>query len=288
MDNHYLPQFYLRQWSNDGNTVIRWIYINNEVKSKKNSIKLTASEKNLYTIKHEPEKKHIVETNIFSPIDSKAALLLKKICNFELDKFDVVDKLDWTKFIISLITRHKDRLEFANKAKIAIFQKLGIAKTDNPDDPLNAEIQKLDDDIAVKAVAAMNEEDNQFDINFSKRFSETFQKLNWQIIDFSDTGFELITSDNPVLFIPNDIDSSKNSSLTVMLERKGYVLYVPLSPKIGFFASLVKFSSIKVKKNLIKFLNKSTVKGIASQLYTNDFKQQLFIKKHFSGKKQEF
>lgn len=107
MDHHYIPQFYLKQWAAQNGKVTYYSIKNDKVVCGKISPKGTGFEVDLFAKTNvSDDQKHIIETGIYSLIDSKGAIIAKKILESGTTNLTDEEKNDWCIFLYSIPTRH--------------------------------------------------------------------------------------------------------------------------------------------------------------------------------------
>lgn len=259
MRHHYIPQFYMKKWTNDKNKFICWTYKNGKLCSDLYSTKQIGYAPDLYA-KNSPKDidKHSIERGILKEIEDQASKVLKKLINEGIDSLKTQEKIYWCQFISSLTVRHVNRVNHAHKISKHIFRR---------------------ENFVVNTIAEMCDLQSKR-TKYSSNFKECLMKMNWWLMDFSETGLDLITSDNPItLDIPED---KKFRSITEALDSGYGILIFPLSPTICFFASKNINSLYCDKSNLIELINYRTVSRAEHFLCTKTMIQKQFIEKHFN------
>jgi hypothetical protein len=114
VDQHYLPQFYLRQWAGADGKVIRYVRTpTGRLHERQVGPRGAGFEPDLYAtppaVRWETYDPNIIETGFMSPIDNAAALVLRKLVSgaYELDDGE---RTSWAIFLNSLAHRHRDAL----------------------------------------------------------------------------------------------------------------------------------------------------------------------------------
>ena len=115
----------------------------------------------------------------------------------------------------------------------------------------------------MEAVAAMIDSPN-----IGKRMNT----INWEVIDFPDDAFELLTSDRPVM-------------RTNGIETAGGHIALPIGPRRLFLASpyppVINSITNMDRKQLAKQINLRVVEGAARFVYGSTDSQLNFVAKHF-------
>lgn len=146
MDHHYLPQFYLRGWlGSDGKVVRYWHTPKGHLDERPVAPRGTAFEPALYEtpphVEWEPYDPNIIETDVMSPIDGRAAPILRKLVDGNVN-ISSDERAAWGLFLNSLVHRHRDGiLERDEQAPTAARQVLdGLLKRYEGDDDGRARV----------------------------------------------------------------------------------------------------------------------------------------------------
>jgi hypothetical protein len=102
--NHYLPQFYLKSFTDDKG--IFWVYYKNQDQPKRQTPINTGIEKNMYTIK---KRNGIVddslEKRVFAPIESSVSPIINHLIHSKKYSLNKDDKSYLALFIAFMATR---------------------------------------------------------------------------------------------------------------------------------------------------------------------------------------
>lgn len=117
---------------------------------------------------------------------------------------------------------------------------------------------------------------------FTSRFKETFLNLNWWIDDYSTLELNLIISDRPVIMYPVSFKPpiTFNGQLTEILTKQDFILSLPISPTLCFFAYKGKKPGKRLSQ-VIRAQNFNLVARAHSYIYTNTLMHDKFIRKYF-------
>ena len=136
MKHHFVPQFLLRSWAEQGNdSKVELFRVDLPgVPSSRRSPKNTAYQEDLYALTSNTiagVDKQFVEKRFLQVVDSSAARVRDKLIAGGLNTLDEGDKNDWTRFIMSLRTRQPLIIENI-KAMAPDYLKANLAE--NPEE----------------------------------------------------------------------------------------------------------------------------------------------------------
>lgn len=102
--HHYLPEFYLKQWSATDSMIVRFHRPRDRVVVSRHSAKGTGYEFGLYSLEGESDP-DVLEQEFFKPVDNAAAPILVRLINDGPAGFDGLDRTRWARFVMSLQLR---------------------------------------------------------------------------------------------------------------------------------------------------------------------------------------
>ena len=102
ISHHYLPVFYLRQWTRGDGRLLRYYRPNREVIASPISPKRTGFEDGLYTLEG-ANNAQLIETEFF--VDNDAAPVLELLLTTGPGSLDNSKRRSWTLFAMSLLSR---------------------------------------------------------------------------------------------------------------------------------------------------------------------------------------
>lgn len=216
--HHYLPQFLINKWFNDNKQLYYYVNHGGEIKEfhPKSSRKIF-QKANLYK---EYERRH------FHEIDTSGSVCIKHIEEEFIngDKVRCIDALldpifrkNLSRFIISLTGRHPGVLE-RNQLSLTQISNQYISNNN----PFKEEFENtgLLEAISLRPNNAM----------------PNLEKLNWYLINFSQSKYKLITTDIPIALITDHLSKNNFTTIDEALIN-GAAIYFPINPELGFIAS---------------------------------------------------
>ncbi|KTD63289.1 hypothetical protein Lsan_1407 [Legionella santicrucis] len=288
MRHHYLPQFYSKNWMNSEGKIHCYKFINGKIQEDLWAPKGTGYEPNLYSIEHEDP--HKIETQHFKVLDDKASKILHKILNNGLTHINTNEKEQWCDFITSLITRHTKIVGQARKSKEPIIDDLvnGVPQKHRQEFVSSPQVRDFCDNIHTYVIASFSGFDELYNIGLNEKYRQCLIGLNWFVLDFINTGFDLLTSDYPVCIFPLNkqiLHSKKYETPREMLASGDFYLSFPLSPTRCFYAGKVEHKKGITKsqlRHLIKLQNHITINNAQKIIYSNNGLSINFLKKYFN------
>lgn len=220
--HHYLPVFYLKGFTNEGETFFVYDKVTKKIipnQPPKNHFFV----KNLNTLNHNGEKKLNYEESHFGSVDSRASILLKKICSPDFineEQLPPLERFQILSFIQSLYWRSpfRDEIYCEIAKKEGVFNKYFGISTDSEEVP-QLVLQEIAKDII----------DNP---EFIKAFKHVIPSTSgteelwnlfhkWKFITVTVNEANFIIGDDPFL-----INNSNLSSTNIFEE-----LVIPISKK---------------------------------------------------------
>lgn len=237
--DHYVPRFYLRRWANgEFLWTANWITHKKELYWKNRSTKAIGCKAGLYKG---------VEKWFFKPLDTKTANFMKLFKEYggappKKQELSEEDANLWAKYILAQYIRIPENVEFICKKYLEKGVEEDTAKDQLPNIISNS-----------KAI-------------------QDLRNMLWMFSVVS-TNNELITSDNPLIFKPNN------------LSKKNCVLILPMGPQ-SFFLATHHSNYERLEKNqrkMVSYINQEILKGAKKWLFmrSNHSISHEFIKKHW-------
>lgn len=202
IDHHFLPEFYLRRWTNavDGQ-VIEFRRPYREVVWKRRYPSATGYQPRLYTIpsRSDAAERQEIESKVMSPLDSAAANAMSELES----KGSVIGgdlRVGWARFLISLMYRSPRRVKgLQSKVRTLDTTNLeaGYAKRRGPSDPPTA--------AEFLAVADQSFHEESAGLLLTKLVSEgrsTIEfvtAMDWRLVQMRDQIHSVLTCDDPII-----------------------------------------------------------------------------------------
>ncbi|HAT8180399.1 TPA: DUF4238 domain-containing protein, partial [Legionella pneumophila] len=284
LNHHYIPRFYLKRWIDPSHgKVNNYYYLQDRLLCGKKAPKNLGCLEDLYALDNVADDgKQVLETDHYKSLDDKAAKIMDKMISDGIIALNNREKLSWTDFIISMMTRNAAQVQKSKKDGKPIIERLKENLPGEVKEKFREEIDYYESNIANLAIAAVSGYGELEEPEFTTRFREIFINLNWWIEDYSKLKFNLLTSDRPVIIYPvTPIDKSFNNSsgkVTDLLIIQDFILSLPISPQLCFFA----YKKVKPKKSLIQTLKAQNFNLVArahDYIFSNTLRHDKFIRK---------
>ncbi|MGM5002925.1 DUF4238 domain-containing protein [Tardiphaga sp. 538_B7_N1_4] len=275
--HHYIPVFYLRQWTRNGFLcAMRKVYGGRVVALPK-APDGTGYLKDLYKIDGVPrDAAQHMEKVFLKMVDGDAADALKLLKSGMTDAWPVRERDGWVRFILSLLFRNPESVNIIKLHFRAVWDQ-GMAslqvdydKTLGPDDPKTFEEYYLKANPYAAAVAASNF--MQIIMN-SEVIGNAIAQMKWARIHLHRSRFDLLTSDRPI-------------DMPIVLERKDAYILLPIGPKEVFIAANDDGYQKDILKadhsEVVRKLNERTVSQARQFVWGVDDRALAFVRKHMS------
>jgi hypothetical protein len=205
-DHHYVPQFYLREWTapngrNEGK-LLRYVLIKHTGKLHHDWVvpKGTAYDTNLYSapsgVDFESWDPQMIETDVMSPIDNDAAKVLPKIIAAEA--LTTEDRRAWSRFLHSLVHRHKVLVEAKDEWAASVAEPMKKRWIEHArDEDARRRMEKAFAHCDVVTMARSIHRGEMVRTIDRAEALDQISKLAWTIINVDDGS--LITTDRPLI-----------------------------------------------------------------------------------------
>jgi hypothetical protein len=279
-DHHFVPVFYLKQWtSQDGKLIEYSKPYGNKIVAKPVGPRATGFQTDLYAFQHlPPELAQYLEGVFLKRVDTESCTALRQLLAGNTAPWTPSLRSAWSRFVINSIIRHPHPF-----AEIKAITHDHWLQPDNvtqqeyerlrtPDDPPTFEewvlLQggHLADRIRIRFLqTAMDDEGLGGRLN----------NMSWNVLDLSGANFRLLTSDWPLY---REING----------ERMAFTL--PISPTVLFTATTHAdiFRGLRRTRanDLVRIINTEVVSQARLYVYSSDRTQDRFVMRRMSSKMQ--
>lgn len=298
-DNHYVPQFYLKYWSNNGNTIHSYNGILRHESGrgwKTSPIKSTACLQDYYTDEIDGIDDDKVES-LFEKSENEARDVFEKIKkNRPLSDSEMSILVE---YLIKQIARTPAFYEFSNsiitESKFnQLFQEIvdnlgsedigADAKQIAPDHgnsylPLNLEMNKADRTITAETCTGRHAFLSSALSFPNGKIANLLRNADWKIIPCKES---LLTSDNPVVFLR--YSQAENGWITGLRARSSHDLkavFFPVTPHhlliTLFGASKERVNTLVMTNDLCDFIQRGTVFNAQRYIYSNSANERVLL-----------
>ncbi len=267
--NHYVPQFYLKNWSKDGKTLYVYsILVANENIPlwKQVSIRNTAVWPDLYTRKNEVEEIDDFERWFSSEFEAPGKPIFDKVIrgkelsdseNILLSKFIIAQKIRTPAMLGTILDLGREKFSVAMEKVMQKFihevaEGINLSKKhyvvqDDPDIPIAITFDRKNRLLESKMLIGKS-----MYLHMIKHLLSTAEqyihKYYWQVIE-ADSRISFPTSDNPIVYF-NYLGNGCYNFDIPLFSRFGYII-MPISPKKLLFCQIGKKSSAASLSNSI-------------------------------------
>ena len=302
MKQHYVPQFYLKNWAHQGNQVYTYLISDGKTKLVRAPTSSTSFKKDLYK-QHNVKDEQWIEKEHFQRVDRDASVVFKKISHNEGAFLTDLEKNHFSEFLASLPYRNQDIINNAHMELPGISSEIHseLKKKTLPEmhAELDEKVEIYNKDLVTKTIVStispIGSKLNPYGLKYFNDNMGALLNSFWWIEDFSSLCFTVITSDNPIgVFMDPDLReflkspyASSRGIFSIVLSF-GYLVSFPISPTRILFIhrNKVDLGDIfldKHRKRLLKFHNKAMITRKVKFVYAIDDSQDKFIKKHFKA-----
>lgn len=275
--HHYIPVFYLKQWTNTNGKLIEYSRTHRgALVAKPVGPKSTGFQRDLYAFADCPaEIAQYLEREFLKRTDSLAAKALSKLFSGNAVPWTAELRSAWSRFTINFLVRHPHP-----------FAEIKAALHDSwlrPDDVTEQEYERLrqaDDPPTFREWVLLqgNNLADRIRIRLiqtamdNDAVGERFNAMLWDVLDVSRSRFRLLTSDWP---LHKEING----------ERMLFLL--PISPSVLFTAAthVEIFQNLRRTQpdELVKKINEITVSRARLYVYSSDRNPERFISRRMSS-----
>jgi hypothetical protein len=273
--HHFVPRFYFDRWKGVDQKITYYSWLNDQLHIGRVSPKFATVEEGLYSLANvsEEETQSIEREFLAKRVDETGARVMRKLLHNSTSKLSQEDRVDWTRFLVSLRVRTPEMVRSIREDGPKIFR---TALNERPSEYLD--IKNAADPETLEKWVEKNFGsliDNAGMIHFPafvemEKPISVISNMFWEIIDFSHSSVELITCDRPCL-------------LKGSLDDQNTVLVLPISPKRAFFATHTKELMERLKSEpislLARALNDNMVHSAVKYVYARDGSLAQFVER---------
>lgn len=302
-DNHYVPQFYLKRWSRNGNTVRTYngIVSNKGVPVWKSTpIKSTAYQPDLYTVRIDRSDNDEYESYLERKIETPAAEVFRAIDRHTLLTTQDVNTL--VQFLVAQMTRTPSWYQQVAKTIEEIFEDTAketireiekelsekgiealrqgrraaprsVGLTSLGDMPLKCSLEQEQSAIRVETYIGRQPFVASSVRALTGQISQVLHSYNWRII-YLDDEVSLPTSDNPVVIFGRDRFGNTSVGLDIGLGTRFADIVMPLSPQALLFTEVGRtkdeIDAINFDSNLVLYLRELIINNAYRYVYSQE------------------
>ena len=278
MRHHYVPQFLLSPWAK--NTPDKKFEVFRldlpHLPSSRHPPKYTGFVDDLYALTEEVVagmERQAIEKLFLRRIDNSGARVRRKLENQGLESLTEEDKVDWTRFLMSLRFRQPN---IVHEIQQKSAHRLKAILKDRQED-----YEELIIDGASPTLEEWTEKQfpgliENFGLSFFHKlvdnsyYGNKILRMKWGIWDFQEVQYDLLLSDHPCIF-------------TSGIDETNCVIALPISPKKAFLATQSNNTAETIReqgpKDIAMLLNESSVLQASVRIYArNESPARRFIK----------
>jgi hypothetical protein len=271
--HHYIPVFYLKQWTaKDGRLIEFSRPYGTAVKPRHTHPDGTGYVRGLYRLPGVPDHlAELIETKFFKRVDDYASYAHKKLMRKYMVDWTPRMRTAWTYFIISTLIRSPKTVA-DTKLKLAeglpeLWEQ--ERKRQALEDPSRPPLGEYDNAMVERtSIMALRRFIN------NESLGNFINNMIWSVCDVSTTKFRFLTSDRPIV-------------MTNGLGYKESHLAVPVSPTILFLAANNNETTRSIQsmpvRDLVSNCNKQVVRNAVKYVWAPDHSQAALIKSQLSS-----
>ena len=180
--HHYIPEFYTKRWAIDNGKMVRFKRTpNGKIHHKKVTPGAIGYEYNLYTDpKLSGHDAQVIEDKLFRSVDQCGSNIIIDLIKGRMP-LTSKSRSKWVAFMLSLACRTPKDLSACKKAFALLVEELSPNESIDPMVP---------DQLAKNYLWTFMR---------NKFLGDLLANMTWDIIDFTGSGYSLLTSDNPII-----------------------------------------------------------------------------------------
>ncbi|RXG88418.1 DUF4238 domain-containing protein [Bradyrhizobium zhanjiangense] len=272
--HHYVPVFYLRQWTTNG-FLCEMRKIRGKIIVSSKAPDGTGFQKDLYKIEGIPtDVAQHFERTFMHMVDTQAAVAMRKVLAGTTETWPIKERDAWVRFILSLIFRNPEAVTVVKEEMRRIWDESIQAVRDDydsyrqPGDPDTAEEYIARTDPNAPAIAASNFLQRMMN---SGPIANGILKLRWGRINFPHSRWTLVTSDRP-LDLPHGL-GSKDSYIALPVGPR--TLFVGTSDRLD-----LRDLSAARQNEMVRDINERTVSMARQYVWAIDDSAREFVRKY--------
>jgi len=272
--HHYLPVFYLRQWSGADGRLCEFSCPYGAVKPRFTHPDGTGYMRGLYRIEGlPPETMNVIETQFLMPTDGSASDAMKALAAGKPFPKPVQMRHAWVRFILSLMLRYPEAIDGMKRRLRENVGKV-YAETRKETDP--ATFEEYEAQMGNDEMARLHGK-LLMDLMLDSRMGRLIFGMHWGVISFSRAEHTLLTSDRPV--ISNVFPLSANH------------VCLPIGPQRVFFACATEAADKEMQRQdprtIMRVMNDEIAKRAFRYVYGDNARQLRFVENRLGGAKQK-
>lgn len=261
MKHHYVPQFYLKQWSEADGKVPYFRWLGTRTIADRIAPRGTAFEHDLYARENVPEKERHAVEDFFSKLDSTAAPIHQRLRRLEKFTFTAEERTNWAMFLVAANLRVP---EMVRKSKTQGTEALKATLNQSPE-----EFERVRGSTSELTLLEWTENRvpgliENFGLEVLVRFLgedkniQPFMDLEWSAHSIPSSNVEFLTGDRPLWYFQNP-------------QHSHFSIVMPLSPRTIFVGSRVaEFSRAIIdegENSIARKVNTSIVSRANERVY---------------------
>jgi len=278
-DHHYVPQFFLAQWSNVDGKIAVYSRPHGDVVVSELTPRSTAFERDLYAYQGlSPEETQIVEKKFMRRVDDSAAPIIHKLLKSGFRDVSARERYDLTIFVLSLRARHPDAVALSRSEG---EKKLNAELDRNPDQYLAVKGSEPAETLREFVELTLPHVVPNFGMSLIPKVianTEVARRvfgMEWSLLDSRKATFDLLTSDRACI-LEGDAVEGQCIIVLPLAPRKLLVI----SNDIGRAERLSRLRS----NDLVKMVNRAVVTYARKYVYGTGGHHRQFVEKYLGVK----
>lgn len=277
--HHYIPAFYLRQWSAAAadRRLCEYKRVPGKIVTKRAFPENTGCKVDLYRVEGLPEPlAQLVESKFMHMVDTKAKTALDRIMSDDGTSWEPQERTAWTRFLLSLLYRNPEAVQQMNLQMASIWEAAVENLRGNyaafrlpTDPPTFDEFLALTEPQSPQKAAAILLQD----VIDNSQTGTIISRMEWTRVSVGRSDFTLLTSDRPI-------------AMPLGLKDRDAYIALPIGPKALFVAAhdgrcAARFRAANPTQ-LAKRINQEVVHQARGLVWGIDASQHQFVKNRMS------